>query len=125
MRHTIEAADAAGLHDVPSISRHALPWLTQRQCLLPQSNAEALGLWREAAPGTLFFWENKYCGSPEQEHSGAEVWAELNRLGEMLLPTWFARGSEEEYQRGDLKWMAQSAVFRRLPNTPATAPAGP
>jgi hypothetical protein len=74
------------------------------------SYESGIALWEQAAPGTLYFWENKYGYNYAFD---MRLRDSLGRLGELL---WQRSG-------GKSPWTGTVEVYARLPDRPATTPA--
>ena len=69
----------------PGISQHTLLGFLRPETDPLFSNADALSRWQQAEPGTLFFWENKYCLKPHEPDSTHRLIESLDRLGRVLF----------------------------------------
>jgi hypothetical protein len=99
----------------PALTGHVLAGYLWPGCDVTFSREAAMERWRSAAPGTLYFWENKYgCEPVRNGTSPAQpglLYQELLRRGKLL-----GRESHGE---------ATAEVFERLPDGPACpGPAG-
>jgi hypothetical protein len=70
--------------DRPGISQHVLIRYLREDTQALFSNHHALEQWRSAEPGTLFFWENKYCEKPHEPASTRELHESMRRLGRLI-----------------------------------------
>jgi hypothetical protein len=80
---TIDHLNEAGLGGAPAISQHVIVqhlWGAREV----GGNAQAIDAWQGAAPGTLFFWESKYCFKPHEPVSTADLQRILHQRGRVI-----------------------------------------
>lgn len=63
------------------------------------TNRQSVNKWRQAKPGTLFFWDNKYCVKPHEPEATAELCRELKRLGRQVASRQCGPALVEVYER--------------------------
>jgi len=68
----------------PGLSQHVLIRYLRENTDPVYSNEHALKRWRSARPGTLFFWESKYCDKPHEPETTRELHESLRRLGRLI-----------------------------------------
>ena len=67
-----------------AMAGHVLVGFARPNTYVGGSAHEEMELWEHAAPGTLFFWDNKFTGPETPEHPRGELYDSLWRLGDRL-----------------------------------------
>ncbi|MBS3733423.1 MAG: hypothetical protein KGY99_00660 [Phycisphaerae bacterium] len=109
MDNNVDGMHRAVLHSVDQLRRKGLSErraLTQHVliCYL-HDNAkkvgghEALRRWRAAPPGTLFYWDSKYCATPGSPAAQSALYAALQRGGRLVAQASCAGCHVEVYAR--------------------------
>lgn len=84
VHRAVRAIEQSEYRDRPGITQHVLVRFLRRNTTALYGNSHALAMWRKAQPGTLFFWENKYCYKPHEMESTELLWQEMWRLGRQV-----------------------------------------
>lgn len=81
----VRAIEDSEYADRPALTQHVLiRFLRKSRTTAVFSNQDALDKWISAEPGTLFFWESKYCYKPNEMESTRQLYASLWRLGRIV-----------------------------------------
>ena len=110
----VRAIDESEYRDSRGITQHVLIRFLRKNTDALFSNQDALDKWRRARPGTLFFWENKYCYKKLEPQSTVRLYEEMFDLGRSIY-----RGGQEESIGVTFRPQGQGAaveVFVRLPD---------
>ena len=70
--------------DRRGISQHVMIRYLRKNTGVLFDNHDALEKWRSAEPGTLFFWENKYCSKPHEPDSTRKLRESMRRFGRLI-----------------------------------------
>ena len=81
LEHVAESAYA----DNPGLTQHTLILYLRKNTDSLYGNEAAIRGWQRAEPGTVFFWDSKYCHKPHKAASTRRLREELRRLGELVF----------------------------------------
>lgn len=82
---SVEYAQAQPYANRPAFAQHVLIQHLRPGTAPAFSNQDAIEKWKQAAPGTLFFWESKYCLKPHEPESTTALQEQLHRLGKVIF----------------------------------------
>jgi len=83
------------------LTQHTLILYLRQNTEPLHGNEAAIRTWRRARPGTVFFWDSKYCHKPHQPDSTRRLREELRRLGERIFKATDRGKSVEVFVRKD------------------------
>jgi hypothetical protein len=102
---TVTALAKGPYAERPGISQHVLICFLREGVEAASGNVDAMDQWRDAPPGTLFFWENKYCYKSHEMPSTLALCEQLQEHGRLV--------HEEEYETAVVQ------VFEKLASSPS------
>ncbi|NBB96202.1 MAG: hypothetical protein GVY16_10760 [Planctomycetes bacterium] len=79
-------------------AQHVLLQHHRPHTLSPGGNDQSVTLWRQAQPGTLYFWENKYAHKPHDMESTQRLQDALERFGKCIIDV--RDESDNDFERG-------------------------
>ncbi len=82
--HSVRKTDSEPYANRVGFSQHVLIQHLRPGTIAVASNEDGIDKWRTASPGSLFFWESKYCVKPHKPQSTQMLQDELNRLGRIV-----------------------------------------
>jgi hypothetical protein len=82
-----DAVAAKGYGDRLAYSQHVLLQHHRPNTRAAYGNEWSIDMWREAEPGTLYVWENKYASKAHDPESSEELTEVLARYGECIYDT--------------------------------------
>ncbi len=81
---SVESTQASPYATRPALAQHVLIQHLRPGTAAVFSNSDAITKWQRAQPGTLFFWESKYCVKLHEQKSTIALRNELYRLGNVV-----------------------------------------
>ncbi len=120
MSKAVAYIDKSEYRDNPAVSQHVLVRFLrdEAETKLAGSNAEAIDAWRTATPGTMFFWESKYCYKPHEPDSTNRLYKELMEWGTLVYRN-DLKGVRVEVYKREAVWQGP---VKGPPKAPTTRP---
>jgi len=115
----VKAIAQSEYRDRPAITQHVLVRFLRPNTRGIGGNRQAIAAWRNAEPGTLFFWENKYCYKPRDMESTNLLWRQMRRLGRLVHKSEHMTAVAMVFER------RRDTHSRSSTEVAATGPAGP
>jgi len=118
----VEHIRGSKFRNSPALTQHVLVRFLRddAQTKALSGNDISIRRWRQAKPGTLFFWDSKYCYKKDQMDSTGELYRLLNEWGRLVYECRAPNARAEVYVRQE-RWQGPAAGG---PDAPTTRPAG-
>ncbi len=99
LERSIEDVEARGMGSRPAITKHVLLYYRIPTVIRAYTNEQACRMWRRAEPGTLFYWDSKYCAPSGGVRPPGPLRRALRERGELLFWTRCREARVEVYLR--------------------------